>query len=99
MELTGTKQELITKLESFPDDCYHMILVSCGNIPNQNYIHTLIRKISKATGEPFDDCKNRIKEEVGLYYFDNDVILPRSFQHLSKYEHEMLLEYLKGEQP
>jgi hypothetical protein len=92
MENSGSKESLADYILSLPEDFYHLIIVRDKTV-SLNQLHTVLRK-SKPHGVKFDDWKEQIKEKHGLFYFEGEQKIYRSFTKLTNTEltHLLMLE-------
>lgn len=102
MEFSGNKNDLIKKIGSIPEGCYHIIVVAEKTDENKKYwrnrINVLIRGIIKTNrmfaGMTVKEAKSIVMEELGYTYIQGDEMFIRSTERLSLKELEQLTIYL-----
>ena len=88
MEKSGNKKSLLIWLESLPEDEYHLIIVK-DKKHSLNQLHAILRK-AKPVGMKFNDWKIIVKDEMGLFYFEDGEKVYRSFKNLTQSELDQL---------
>ena len=88
MEKFGNKQDLLLWMQNLPEGDYHLIVVK-DKLTSINQLYAILRK-SKPVGIKFEDWKNIVKDEMGIFYFEDGEKIYRSFKHLTQTELDQL---------
>lgn len=84
MEVFGKKTDLLKIINNLPDDNYHLIIVK-DKPYSLNQLYAILRK-SKPHGISLEEWKIQVKDKLGLFYYEDDIKIYRSFKKLTTNE-------------